>query len=112
VESSNATGAGHAKLRIWRMTLIDAICEYGIIIRRDSLKRNEINLEKLCELMEQSPPLDASDDIVSFGPSFGGEAADEFVRRLQVAGLKYLEDFFVFNGDFPDWCRFKVCLKG
>jgi hypothetical protein len=45
--------------------------------------------------MEQSPPLDISDDIVSFGPSFGGEAADEFVKRLTAAGLEYLDDFFV-----------------
>ncbi len=94
------------------MNLVEATCEYGLIIRRDSLKRVGINLKEVFELMEQSPPLDISNDIVSFGPLFGGEAADEFVRRLQGAGLKYLEDFFVFNGDFPDWCRFKVCLKG
>ncbi|MBQ0709918.1 MULTISPECIES: hypothetical protein [Brucella/Ochrobactrum group] len=93
------------------MTLVQATCEYGIVIRRGSLKRVDISIEMLCELMEQSPPLDISDDIVSFGPSFGGEAADEFVKRLTAAGLEYLDDFFVFNGDFPDWCRFHVCLR-
>lgn len=33
------------------MTLVEATCECGIIIRRDSLKRVGINLEMLCELM-------------------------------------------------------------
>jgi hypothetical protein len=55
--------------------------------------------------------LDANEDILSFGPHFGQEAVDEGVRRLEALGLSYVEDFFVFIADLPDWCRLGVALR-
>jgi hypothetical protein len=48
---------------------------------------------------------------VSFGPHFGGEAADEFTRRLRALGLEYVDDFFVFAAELPKWCRFPAALE-
>lgn len=65
-----------------------------------------MNHQQLLEAMEAEVPLDANEDLISFGPHFGEEAANEFVRRLESLGLVHIDDFFVFCGDFPSWCGF------
>lgn len=60
--------------------------------------------------MEAAAPLDVSEDLISFGPHFGSEAATEFVRRLEALGLVNIDDFFLFTGDFPEWCGFTASL--
>jgi len=89
------------------MSFINVV-EFGIIIRRESLNQLGVDIEALSRTLEFDSPLDISDDLVSFGPCFGGEAADEFSRRLVGVGLNYVDDFFVFSGEFPAWCEFKV----
>ncbi len=84
------------------------IVEYGLVIRRGCLFDVGLTVDEVSKLLEFPSPLDSNDDIVSYGPCFGGEAADEFCRRLTNIGLQYVDDFFVFNGDFPFWCTFKV----
>ena len=64
----------------------------------------------MLEVFETDAPDHADQSLLSFGPSFGEEASDEFQKRLEAVGLKYIEDFFVFEGDFPEWCRFEVAL--
>ena len=61
--------------------------------------------------METEAPLDVNEDLISFGPHFGLEAATESVRRLESLGLIDIDDFFVFDGDFPEWCGFTGFLK-
>ena len=63
-------------------------------------------MKALLKEMEVEKPLDSNEFLLSFGPSFGPEALDEFFRRLQELGLEYIDDFFIFTGDFPDWCEF------
>ena len=53
-------------------------------------------------------PLDSNERLASFGPHFGQEALDEFLRRLSAAGLAYFDDFIEFSGVWPEWCRFKA----
>jgi len=91
------------------MPFID-IFEYGIVIRRQALVTNDMDIVTLSAVLEFDAPLEINDDLVSFGPCFGLEATDTFTRRLQALGLQYVDDFFVFSGDFPPWCRFKVAL--
>ncbi|PIB63240.1 hypothetical protein HU759_001805 [Pseudomonas sp. OE 28.3] len=87
------------------------IVEYGIVIRRQALLSKFIDIDRLSAVLEFDAPLDMSADLVSFGPCFGGEATDELTRRLEAVGLQYVDDFFVFSGEFPMWCKFKVAIN-
>jgi hypothetical protein len=89
---------------------VDVTNFYGLIIRIEAIKNLSISKENLNDIME-SKPLDQNDFLVSYGPRFGKEASDEFIRRLEKIGLKYVDDFFVFEGDFPEWISFSVKLN-
>lgn len=90
---------------------IKATGEFGLIIRRDALQERQVSFEAILEAMEAVEPLDSNDELLSFGPSFGQEALDVFVRRLIAIGLVYFDDFFEFVGMFPTWCEFRASLK-
>lgn len=87
------------------------IVECGIVIRRQALLSKFIDIDRLSAVLEFDAPLDMSADLISFGPCFGGEATDELTRRLEAVGLQYADDFFVFSGEFPMWCKFKVGIN-
>lgn len=83
---------------------------YGFIFKKESLNNLLISSGKLAEIME-TKPIDEDNDIVSFGPSFGKEAADVFIKRLESIGLFYVSDFYIFECDLPDWLSFYVSIK-
>ncbi|MBF0315781.1 MAG: hypothetical protein HQK52_20335 [Oligoflexia bacterium] len=82
---------------------------YGLVIKRSAIDMLPISIKKIDEAMEMKP-LDINEQLISYGPSFGQEAADEFIRRLESLGLKHIDDFFVFEGDYPDWISFSAEL--
>lgn len=84
--------------------------EYGVFIRKAALAVKKIAYSALLDAFEVEVPLAENDDLVSFGPSFGQEAMDEFVSRLQALGLEYFDDFFCIASDFPEWCALRVGL--
>jgi hypothetical protein len=77
--------------------------EFGIVVRTASLNERGLHRDQLLQQLE-AEPLDENDELMSFGPHFGGEAADEFRGRLYMLGLEYGNDFFIYEGGFPDWC--------
>jgi hypothetical protein len=83
---------------------VHVTAHYGILIRKTALARIGIDRARLLSILEATDALDEDDVLVSFGPHFGGEAADEFVRRLKTEGLEYADDFFVFPTEIPEWC--------
>jgi len=87
---------------------IVATAEYGIVVRMDSLHERGVTYQSLLEALEVSAPLDVDEQIASFGPSFGEEALNEFVRRLTALGLEVFDDFFVISLDLPTWCSLRV----
>ena len=93
------------------MASIAVSAEYGIVVRLAAIRTKGIEFKRVLDAMEVERPLDNNDDIASFGPHFGREAADEFHRRLESLGLVYIDDFFIFSGDFPDWCAFRTELR-
>lgn len=84
--------------------------EYGVIVRKAALTAKNISYSALFDAFETDVPLDGNDDLVSFGPSFGQEAMDEFVSRLQALGLVYFDDFFCIAYDLPEWCALRAGL--
>ena len=81
--------------------------EFGLIVRRKALVERKVSLRNLFTVMQVSEAFDDSDELLSFGPHFGREAADMMVSRLTALGLVYFDDFFEFCGDYPSWCVFR-----
>ncbi len=92
------------------MTFVSVTSEFAIVVRMAALRERAVSLAALMAVMEVSEPLDRNDELLSFGPHFGGGALDEFVSRLSALGLRYLDDFFEFAGDHPKWCAFGARL--
>lgn len=90
------------------MDTVKVTAEYGIVVRRKALSEKIISYSMVLEAMETEAPLDSNDDLISFGPSFGGEALDSFIKRLQILGLEYVDDFFSITFDMPPWCDLRV----
>ncbi|MEO5971346.1 MAG: hypothetical protein ABIQ95_15580 [Bdellovibrionia bacterium] len=85
--------------------------EFGIIIRKKALLEKSIKIEAVLAAFENESPMDENEDLISFGPHFGGEAMDNFGKRLTKLGLEYIDDYFNFYGEFPGWAEFSVALK-
>ncbi len=83
---------------------------FGLVIQKSALARHNISLNLLLQKMEAEHPFDEDEALLSFGPHFGGEAAQEFTRRLETLGLKYGEDFIDFADTLPEWCQVYICL--
>ena len=93
------------------MNTVKATSEYGIVIRQAALTAKNISYARLLKVMEVEKPLDSNKDLVSFGPSFGEEAMNEFISRLQGLGLEYVEDFFTISCDMPTWCYLRIGIN-
>ena len=85
---------------------------FGIVVRKRALGRLQIDESELLALMETQEAYDADPELLSFGPHFGEEAAEEFVRRLKNIGLEYAEDFFRVSADVPEWCGMSCYVLG
>ncbi|WP_155634017.1 hypothetical protein [Burkholderia cepacia] len=86
--------------------------DFGIVVRRKALEYKAVNLSSILVEFNFQNYFDKSDEFVSLGPFFGGDAADDCMRSLEKLGLAYIDDFFIFTGDFPRWCRFEVFPLG
>ncbi|PFH04486.1 hypothetical protein BCF11_5269 [Collimonas sp. PA-H2] len=85
--------------------------DFGIVIRREALKEKAVNLSQILIEFHFDRYFDESKNFISLGPFFGGDAADDCMRSLEKIGLIYIDDFFIFVGDFPQWCRFEAFLS-
>lgn len=82
--------------------------DFGIVIRRDALTRKEVDLAPVMSAFNFVVNFDDSLELVSLGPFYGGDNADDCMRSLELLGLVYIDDFFILEGYFPDWCRVEV----
>lgn len=82
--------------------------DFGIVVRRKALEDKKVDLSPVLVEFHFERYFDQSNELISLGPFFGGDAADDCMRCLEKLGLSYIDDFFIFMGDFPPWCRFEV----
>jgi hypothetical protein len=82
--------------------------DFGIVIRRDAIVQKGINLISLMKEFNFAKNYDDSLEFISLGPFYGGDNADDCMRSLELLGLVYIDDFFILEGYFPDWCRVEV----
>lgn len=86
--------------------------DFGIVIRRDALVQKSIDLSAVMSEFNFAKNYDDSLEFVSLGPFYGGDNADDCMRSLEREGLVYIDDFFILEGYFPDWCRVEVFGAG
>ncbi len=82
--------------------------DFGIVVRRAALAAKEVDLSTVMAEFKLRTYFDESNSLISLGPFFGGDAADECLRSLKRLGLTYIDDCFIFDGFVPDWCSFEV----
>lgn len=82
--------------------------DFGIVIRRNAAIEKSVDLGVVMTEFHFEDVYDKNSDFVSLGPFFGGDAADSCMKFLEQLGLVYLDDFFIMEGYFPDWCRVEV----
>ena len=92
------------------MCAVQLSSDYGFVVRRQALSEKGISTTDLLGVFECDAPMDSDSELLSFGPTFGPEAADTFIDRLKAVGLEHIDDFFLFSGDYPEWCRFEAKL--
>lgn len=81
--------------------------DFGIVVRRAALAATDVDLSAIMAEFNFQTYFDESDSLISLGPFFGGDAADD-MRSLERRGLTYVADFFVFTEFVPGWCSFEV----
>jgi len=79
--------------------------DFGIIIRRQALRSKSIDIAPVITEFHFDGYFDETHDLLSLGPFFGGDAADECLKSLEKLGLCYIDDFFIFTQYVPDWCE-------
>ncbi len=84
---------------------------FGIVVRKAALDEHHVSMPSLFQAMETERPFDEDANLVSFGPHFGGEAAREFIERLEALGLVYGQDFIDLADTLPEWCHLYVTLS-
>src|SRR5688500_16316782 len=55
---------------------------FGIVVQKSALNRRGLDRAAILALMEAAQPFDEDAALLSFGPHFGEEAANEFLDRL------------------------------
>jgi len=85
--------------------------DFGIVVKKAAIRTKQVSRSRLLEIMETESPYDEDEFLLSFGPHFGEEARNEFIRRLEEEGLAYYEDFFDFSETVPHWCSIYAHAK-
>ncbi|PDS87298.1 hypothetical protein [Rhizobium sp. L18] len=92
------------------MSYIAATPEFGLIIRKAALIERKLSRQALLELMSGIDLIDENEGLLTFGPLFGVEAYQTIMRRLEIAGLAYVDDYFGLDILVPPWIKIGVSL--
>lgn len=90
------------------MNFANLAVDFGIAVREAALAERGVTLSQLLRIFEVEHPLDNEEGVITFGPHFGQEAADNLTVMLNEAGLEIVDDFFVFSSLVPPWCEIGV----
>lgn len=82
--------------------------DFGIVIRRQAIIDKAVDIERVMRDFNFDQLYDQSSDFLSLGPFFGGDASDSCMKMLEKLGLTYIDDFFILEAYFPEWCRVEV----
>ncbi len=83
---------------------------YTIVVRAASLIERNVSLADLLRAFDVAEPQGMVAGLFTFGPHQGGEISEGLCQSLEKLGLNYVDDYFVFAPEVPDWCRFGAAL--
>lgn len=92
------------------MSTVKFFGEYGIVVRRASLKVRAVSMEILLDAMEVDGPFEQNADLLMFSPIFGQDALDVLSARLAKIGLIYFDDFFDLKMVLPSWSKIEISI--
>jgi len=92
------------------MNSIKVTSSYGFIFRKEKLRIKSISNEQLVKVLE-TEILDENDKRLSFNSCFGREAANNLIGELSKLNLDYVDDYFLIEGDYPDWLSLRAELN-
>lgn len=81
--------------------------DFGIVVRRAALAAKNVDLSTVMVEFNFREYFDESDSLLSLGPFFGGDAADECTKSLERLGLTYIDDFLSLSSLCPPGVRSK-----
>ena len=90
------------------MSFANLAIDFGIAVREAALAERGVTISQLLAIFEVEHPLDHEGGVITFGPHFGQEAADNLTAMLNDVGLETVDDFFVFSTLMPQWCEIGV----
>jgi len=92
------------------MEYASASVHYTIVVRTAALAERDVALIDVLNVFEVSEPQGDAGGVLTFGPHQGVEISDNLCKGLDQLGLLYVDDYFVFAPEAPDWCRFGAAL--
>lgn len=93
------------------MTYIEAINEYGLVVRKSALSERSISTSDFSNAMIDVDVSSENDNLISYGPLFGIEALENLKEELQSIGLVYIDDFYGFDFFLPDWIKLGIAFS-
>jgi hypothetical protein len=92
------------------MNCVAASVHYSIIVREAAILERGLSRSALLAVFEVAVPQGEGAGLISFGPHQGVEIADNLSKMLEDLGLRFVDDYFVFAPETPDWCGFGARL--
>lgn len=89
------------------MMFIKAASQLGVVVRKSALENQGLDLQTLCEHLEQQP-IASSLELISFDFCPGAEDLENFARFMEEIGLRYVDDYMILNFDLPEWLSIGV----
>jgi len=81
----------------------------GFVFKRESLEKNSLATEAIAKKLELEV-LDQSIDLITFKPCYP-DRVQFLVTELKKMNLEYVDDYFVFEIDVPEWLQFSVTIN-
>ncbi|RUM27130.1 hypothetical protein EFQ99_02710 [Rhizobium vallis] len=79
-----------------------------MVMRKAALAEKTLARQVLDDVMQGIDLIAENEDLLTFGPLFGEEAYQAIMRRLEIAGLVYVDDYFGLDFLVPHWAGIGV----
>lgn len=77
-----------------------------VLIRREAFERERLErqlIDQRFNLTDQEFRMEG--DLIALGPLPSDDMLSEMLAELELAGLRYFDDFFELSGNWPEWLK-------